>query len=93
MAAPKTSRPRRLPYVLRVIRAHPRLAGAIVLALVVMALLPSGWTVATPPVGSAGAVTASRATLSASAGPQVFTLVVHVNANVAASEALPRKRH
>jgi uncharacterized membrane protein len=47
MATPKTSRPRRLPYVLRVIRAHPRLAGAIVLALAVMALLPSGWTVAT----------------------------------------------
>jgi uncharacterized membrane protein len=47
MATPKTSRPRRLPYVLRVIRAHPRLAGAIALALVVMALLPSGWTVAT----------------------------------------------
>jgi uncharacterized membrane protein len=47
MATPKTSRPRRLPYVLRVIRAHPRLVGAIVLALVVMALLPSGWTVAT----------------------------------------------
>ena len=34
-------------HVLRVIHARPRLAGAITLALVVMALLPSGWTVAT----------------------------------------------
>jgi uncharacterized membrane protein len=43
MATPKTSRPRRLPYVLRIIRLHWRLASAIVLAIAVTALLPSQW--------------------------------------------------
>jgi uncharacterized membrane protein len=46
MATPRTSRPRRLPYVLRLIRFHWRLASAIVLALAVMALLPSSWAFA-----------------------------------------------
>ncbi len=40
---PSTSRARRLPYLVRIIRAHPRLAGAIVLALAVTAVLPSHW--------------------------------------------------
>jgi uncharacterized membrane protein len=48
MATPKTSRSRRLPYVLQVILVHWRLAVTIVLALVVMTLLPcSSCTLAT----------------------------------------------
>jgi uncharacterized membrane protein len=35
-------RPRRLPYVLRIIRARPRLATSIVVGIAVMVLLPSG---------------------------------------------------
>jgi uncharacterized membrane protein len=35
-------RPRRLPYVLRIIRARPRLAMSIVFGIAVMVLLPSG---------------------------------------------------
>src|SRR5262245_28073853 len=46
MATRKNSRPPRLPYLLRVIRFHWRLASATVLALVVLALLPSGWAFA-----------------------------------------------
>ena len=47
MAKPKSSRARRLPYVLRVIRFHWRLAAAIVLGGAVTALLPSHWGFAT----------------------------------------------
>jgi uncharacterized repeat protein (TIGR01451 family) len=49
---------------------------------------PAGWAVTTPPVGSTGVVTATRATLAASAGPQVFTLVVRVNASLAAGTSI-----
>ncbi len=40
---PSTSRARRLPYIIRILRAHPRLAGSIVLGLAVMAALPASW--------------------------------------------------
>src|SRR5262249_22161585 len=49
---------------------------------------PAGWSVTTPPVGGSGVVTASRATLAASAGPQVCTLVVRVNSNVTSATVL-----
>jgi uncharacterized membrane protein len=39
--------PRRLPYPLRVIRAHPRLATSTVLAVATMAALPSNWLMTT----------------------------------------------
>jgi uncharacterized membrane protein len=38
---------RRLPYLLRVIRARPRTATSVALGIVVMALLPSGWPMST----------------------------------------------
>jgi uncharacterized membrane protein len=38
---------RRLPYLLRVIRARPRTATSVVLGIVVMALLPAGWPMST----------------------------------------------
>jgi uncharacterized repeat protein (TIGR01451 family) len=44
---------------------------------------PAGWSASTPAVGSTGTVTASIGTLAAGSGPQVFTLVVQVAANVA----------
>ncbi len=47
MAKPKSSRAPRLPYVLRVIRFHWRLAAAILLGVAVTALLPSHWGFAT----------------------------------------------
>jgi uncharacterized membrane protein len=47
MAKPKSSRVRHLPYVLRVIRFHWRLAAAILLGVAVTALLPSHWGFAT----------------------------------------------
>jgi uncharacterized membrane protein len=40
---PQPPRRRRLPYPLRLVRARPRLAAATVLAIVVVALLPSAW--------------------------------------------------
>jgi uncharacterized repeat protein (TIGR01451 family) len=42
---------------------------------------PAGWTTSTPTVGGTGSVTATLATLPASSGPQLFTLVVRVNAS------------
>jgi uncharacterized membrane protein len=39
--------PRRLPYVLRVIRARPRLMVSIAVGLVVLTLLPSAWRITT----------------------------------------------
>ena len=39
--------PRHLPYVLRVIRARPRLMISIAVGLVVLALLPSAWRITT----------------------------------------------
>ena len=47
MAKPKSSRAPRLPYVLRVIRFHWRLAAAILLGVAVTALLPAQWGFAT----------------------------------------------
>jgi len=49
---------------------------------------PAGWSAITPAVGGTGTVTASIATLAAGSGPQVFTLVVHVGANVADGSTL-----
>jgi uncharacterized repeat protein (TIGR01451 family) len=44
---------------------------------------PGGWTLTTPAVGSGGTVTATIAGLTLANGPQVFTLVVHVDAATA----------
>jgi uncharacterized repeat protein (TIGR01451 family) len=41
---------------------------------------PSGWTPTTPAIGGSGTVSATRATLPAGLGAQVFTLVVKVTA-------------
>jgi len=78
-----------LTYTITVANAGPSDAVTVMLndslptnATFVSLTLPAGWSVTTPPVGSSGVVTASRANLAASAGPQVFTLVVRVNANV-----------
>jgi uncharacterized repeat protein (TIGR01451 family) len=44
---------------------------------------PAGWATTTPPVGGTGTVSANNPTLAAGSGPQIFTLVVNVNANTA----------
>jgi uncharacterized repeat protein (TIGR01451 family) len=44
---------------------------------------PAGWSTTTPPVGGTGSVSALHANLTVAAGPQVFTLVVQVDADVA----------
>ena len=49
---------------------------------------PSGWSANTPAIGGTGAVTATRSTLGTADGPQVFTLVVHVNGMTAAGTTL-----
>jgi uncharacterized repeat protein (TIGR01451 family) len=45
--------------------------------------LSGAWTLVTPPVGGTGAVTGSMGILSVAAGPQVFTLIVQVDAGLA----------
>jgi uncharacterized repeat protein (TIGR01451 family) len=84
-----------LTYTLTVSNAGPSDAITVMLSDALSANVtfvsltaPAGWTVATPPVGNTGVITASRAILSASAGPQVFTLVVRVNSNVAGGTSL-----
>ncbi|MFL5331063.1 MAG: hypothetical protein ACJ8C4_19405 [Gemmataceae bacterium] len=42
---------------------------------------PAGWNAITPPVGSGGNITLSRATLPGGAAAQVFTIVVHVSSS------------
>src|SRR5262249_16453810 len=41
---------------------------------------PAGWNVTTPPVGGTGTITATNPSIAVSS-PQVFTIVVKVNAN------------
>ena len=48
---------------------------------------PAGWTITSPAVGGTGTVTATRSTLAIVA-PQVFTLVVRVNAATAAGTTI-----
>ena len=45
---------------------------------------PAGWNCTAPAIGSAGAVSCTRAALSAGAAGQLFTLTVKVNANAPA---------
>jgi len=47
MAQDKPSTKRRLPYLLRIIRARPRLTSSAVFGLAVLAALPSAWSLAT----------------------------------------------
>ena len=47
MARQRKRPPRRLPYVLRIIHARPRLVISIALGIVVMVLLPSEWRTST----------------------------------------------
>jgi uncharacterized repeat protein (TIGR01451 family) len=50
---------------------------------------PSGWICPTvPPVGAGGTVQCNRASLAPADGPQVFTLIVKVNSNVAAGATI-----
>ncbi len=50
---------------------------------------PAGWTrTDSVPVGGTGTITATIPTLAAGSGPQVFTLVVNVNANTPAGSTL-----
>jgi uncharacterized repeat protein (TIGR01451 family) len=49
---------------------------------------PAGWTTTTPAVGGTGMVTATRPSLTFADGPQTFTLVVHVDAALAAGTVI-----
>jgi uncharacterized repeat protein (TIGR01451 family) len=75
-----------LTYTVTVVNNGPSAAQTVTLSDTVPAnttfvslTAPAGWSVATPPVGGTGAITATRPTLPIGA-PQVFTLVVNVNA-------------
>jgi uncharacterized membrane protein len=59
-------RPPRLPYLLRVIHARPRLMGAIVFGIAVAVLLPSHWSVTT------------RSLVGWSAGVAAYLLLVYI---------------
>ena len=83
-----------LTYTVTVTNIGPSAAPAVTLSDTVPAnttfvslTAPAGWTTTTPPVGGTGAVTATRSTL-AIGSPQVFTLVVRVNAAIAAGTTL-----
>jgi len=47
MAEDTTKPHRRLPYILRIVRARPRLATSAVIGLIVIATLPSSWWIST----------------------------------------------
>jgi uncharacterized repeat protein (TIGR01451 family) len=49
---------------------------------------PAGWSTTTPAVGGTGMVTATRPSLTFADGPQTFTLVVHVDAALAAGTVI-----
>jgi uncharacterized membrane protein len=62
----RPSRPPRLPYLLRVMHARPRLMGAIVFGIAVAVLLPSQWWATT------------RSLVGWSAGVALYLLLVYV---------------
>jgi uncharacterized repeat protein (TIGR01451 family) len=74
-----------LNYTLTVVNNGPMDAANVTLTDVLPADVrfitmrgPAGWTLSTSAVGTNGTVSATRAALAASAGPQVFTVVVAV---------------
>src|SRR5262245_36641189 len=64
--AKKATRPLRLPYLLRVMYARPRLVGAIVFGIAVAGLLPSHWWATT------------RSLVAWSAGVALYLLLVYI---------------